>query len=256
MYKCIEVNRQKDITEIVFSRGTEKNSITMDFLLEVEEVLEQEEKNENCKIIVFSGKNGYFCTGMDFESYISNGEENDGRFKEMSQKKYMGLLHRIALYPKIVVSIVEGEAIAGGVGIAVASDLLFASENSRFGLSEALWGLIPSMLMPYLIRRIGYQSAYRMTLTTLPIDINEAKRIRLIDDSFTDRSEIIRKYFSRLVKLNSLTVGELKNYMRNLWIIDEEMELQAIEKTTQLAGSDMVRMNIERFVSEKRFPWE
>lgn len=228
----------------------------MNFLLEIEEILEQEEKNENCKIIVFYGKNGYFCTGMDFKSYVSNVEEDDDRFKEMSQKKYMGLLHRIALYPKIVVSIVEGEAIAGGVGIAVASDLLFASENSRFGLSEALWGLIPSMLMPYLIRRIGYQSAYRMTLTTLPIDINEAKRIRLIDDSFTDRSEIIRKYFSRLVKLNIFTVWELKKYMRNLWIIDEEMELQAIEKTTQLAGSDMVRMNIERFVNEKRFPWE
>lgn len=257
MYKSITVKKQKDVTEIVFSRGDKRNSITMDFLTEINEVLDQEEYDDSCKMILFSGENGYFCTGMDFNSFLTGsneGEENS--FKNQSQKMFMGLLRRISLYPKIVVSMVEGEVMAGGVGIAVASDLLFASNHSRFSLSEALWGLLPSMVMPYLIRRVGYQSAFRMTLTTLPVDTQQAKEMRLIDDCFTERREMIVKYFPRLLKLNSATVAELKKYMRNLWIIDETTELRAIEKTTELASSETVRNNIDRFVRERKFAWE
>ena len=257
MYKSLIVKKQKEVTEVIFSRGAERNSITMDFLYEINEVLDQEEVDDSCKMMVFSGQNGYFCTGMDFKSFLTGTKEGEeSSFKNDSQKKFMNLLRRISIYPKIVVSIVEGEVVAGGVGIAVASDLLFASNDSRFSLSEALWGLLPSMVMPYLIRRVGYQSAFRMTLTTLPVDTKQAKEIRLIDDCFTERREVIVKYFPRLLKLNSATVAELKNYMRHLWIIDETTELRAIEKTTELASSETVRNNIDRFVRERKFAWE
>ena len=255
VYNSLIVNKQRDIAEVTFNSGNGRNSITMEFLNEMEMILDEIEEDDSCKMIVFYGQNGYFCTGMDFHSYVSAGAEEKS-FSKDSQEKFMALLRRISLYPKIVVSIVEGEAMAGGVGIAAASDLLFASVNSRFSLSETLWGLLPAMVMPYLVRRIGYQNAFRMALTTLPADAARAKEMGLIDECFSERREVIVKYFPRLLRLQSSTVAELKNYMRQLWIIDSDMEARAVRKTTELAGSESVRNNIARFVNDGKFAWE
>lgn len=256
MYKSLSIKKQNDVVEIIFISGSRRNSITMEFLDEMNMVLDELEFDDSCKLIVFSGQNGYFCTGMDFHSYLSAGDGKNNSFKQDSQEKFMGLLRRISLYPKIVVSIVEGEVMAGGVGIAAASDLLFASETSRFSLSETLWGLLPAMVMPYLMRRIGYQNAFRMALTTLPTDVVRAKEMGLIDECFSDRKEVIVKYFPRLLKIQSSAVAELKNYMRQLWIINSDIEAKAIRKTTELAGSETVRNNIARFVNDGKFAWE
>ena len=89
---------------------------------------------------------------------------------------YMDTLRRITLFSKVVISCVDGQVLAGGVGLVACSDLVIATSKAEFGLSEALWGLLPAMVLPYLIRKVGVQKAYFMTLTTIRISVEEAKR--------------------------------------------------------------------------------
>ena len=117
---------------------------------------------------------------------------------------------------------------AGGMGLVAASDLVFAHSNATFSLSEVLWGLLPAMVMPFLIRRVGYQNAYRLTLTASTINADEARAMYLADEVGEDIESRLQAMTRRLGRVQVETVKDLKNYFRKMWIIDEAMEKTAI----------------------------
>nr|WP_284698318.1 enoyl-CoA hydratase-related protein [Coxiella burnetii] len=121
---------------------------------------------------ILQGQIGVFCTGMDF----TNLQPPKSR-----QSSDNTLLHRFVTFSRIIISCVEGAVIAGGMGLVASSDLVVATSQSQFSLSEAIWGLLPVCVTPYLIRRVGFQAAYRLGFTTETIDAKEAYRLQLID---------------------------------------------------------------------------
>jgi polyketide biosynthesis enoyl-CoA hydratase PksH len=123
-------------------------------------------------------------------------------------------------------------------------------------LPEALWGLLPCCVAPYLIRRIGFQNAYRMALTTLPILAARAREIGLVDEMAESLDPIVRQLSMRLGRLQSTAIGELKRYFRKLWLITEQIEDLAVTEITRLTSSPDVQANIRNFVNGARFPWD
>jgi polyketide biosynthesis enoyl-CoA hydratase PksH len=168
----------------------------------------------------------------------------------------MEMLKRLTLIPKVIISKVDGKVIAGGIGLAAASDLVIATPRSQFSLSEALWGLLPCSVIPYLIRRVGYQPAYKMTLTTLPISAIDAYRIHLVDELTDTPDDSIRKLKPRLIRLSDTTILTMKQYFRKMWLITEAMEDVAVSEFSKLISQPTVRENIRNFVEYGQFPWE
>ncbi len=256
MYETILTSDIDDIKTITFNRIENRNSINLTLLKEINQVLDEVEYSRQYKIVVLEGQNGIFCTGMDFGIYAASKEDVERSDSEAFAIQYKELLKRIALYPKYIISKVDGQVMAGGVGIAAASDLVIASSRTTFTLSEALWGLLPSMVLPYLIRRTGYQTAYKMTLTTAAVSAEEAKRVNLIDELSDDLDRTIIMMAARLRRVSSKTVKRMKEYMRKIWIIDENIEELGVAQTSFLSAQKDVTQNIRNFVEYKKFPWE
>ncbi|MRN51857.1 enoyl-CoA hydratase-related protein [Paenibacillus monticola] len=242
-------------TQITLNRRAARNSINRELLLELNMLLDELE-GDPCKIIVLQGQPGYFCTGMDFAEATESSAGADDEITLELSTLYMHTLKRISLYPKVIISVVDGEAIAGGLGMMAASDLVIATSRSRFALSEALWGLLPSMAVPYIMRRTGYQKAYMMSLTTLPVNAEAALSMNLIDEIHDSPSESIHQFSQRLLRLKSETVMNMKAYFRKLWLIDDEMEEMAIERTNSLVSDPRIKEDIRNYLLYKKFPWE
>lgn len=254
-YNTILVEQTPEVMRITINRPEHRNSINLEFLRELNEALDIAEENCSCKIVILEGHKSFFCIGMDFEQAVA--VENSGTDNGYSSTaKYMGTIRRLSLLPKIVIAKVEGEVMAGGVGIAAASDIVVASPDAQFSLSEALWGLLPSMVIPYLIRRVGYQKAYSMTLTTMPVTALEAFRFSLVDYINDEPEAEIQRILRRILKLEQNTVRNMKQYFRKMWIISDEMEENAILKTSELMNELEVRENILNFQKYRIFPWE
>ena len=168
----------------------------------------------------------------------------------------MEFLKYIRTIPKVVISIVDGRVLAGGVGIVAASDLVISTSKSEFGLSEAIWGLMPSMVLPFLIRRTGVQFAYMMTLTTFNMDAETACKNHLVDLITEDPQRALVKYCLRLTKIDSKTVGRIKEYFKKIWIITEQMENNAVKTTDSLTNDPEIRENIYNYQYFGKFPWE
>ncbi len=243
----LEIKEDTRVMSITMDRPESKNAINLQLLQEINDVLDLAEKNPEIRTVILRGNEKFFCTGMDFKE-----AENEKAFPT----EYSRTLKRFATISKIVVSICEGKVIAGGVGFAAASDIVIASPAAVFTLSELMWGLLPANVLPYLIRRTGFQSAYFMTLSTLKNSAQEAKDIHLVDILSEDPDSEFLKLNERLSLIDPQTISRMKSYFRKMWLINEEMEQLAIKTLSELKQDPIVQKNIKNYVENGKLPWE
>jgi polyketide biosynthesis enoyl-CoA hydratase PksH len=216
------------------------------------QALAEAEADPACRLVILAGRQKFFCTGMDFEEAV----QSQALTETGEGQGYMNLLKRFATSPKIIIAKVDGTVLAGGMGLVAASDLVVATPESRFGLPEALWGLLPACVMPFLIRRIGFQHAYRLTLTTQTITAEVAWRMGLVDTLSDNPDDDIRRYLLRLGRLDEQTILEAKAYFQKMWILTEAMEQTAVAELDRLIRTARVQRNIQNYVEHQKFPWE
>lgn len=237
---------------LTMNRPEKRNSLNQALMEGLHRGLTEAEADSACRLVILTGRQNFFCTGMDFEEAaqgVAITEVGEGQL-------YMALLKRLASSPKIIISKVEGTVLAGGMGLVAASDLVVATPASRFGLPEALWGLLPANVTPFLIRRVGFQAAYRMTLTTETITAEEAWRLGLVDTVSDQPDDDIRRYLLRLGRLDEQTIREAKAYFQKMWFLTEAMEQTAIAELNRLVRTERVQQNIKNYVEYQKFPWE
>ena len=235
------------------NRPAAKNSINTTLIKELTQALNAVEHDPDIKIVLLEGLPDHFCTGMDFEAISEQGAD---AFVGADPNDYYNLLKHFSGCSKVIVAKVAGAVNAGGIGLIAASDIVIASESATFGLSEALFGLLPACVMPFLIRRVGYQKAQWMTLMTQGCNAQKAERIGLVDEVAPDLNDATRRTLLRLSRLEPATVKNLKDYMGQLWIMDEQTQKLAVDKIASLIQSEKVQSNISNFINKGIFPWD
>ena len=252
-YRTIEVKRMRGALEIRIDRPEADNSINDTLLTELKLSIAAAEADPEIKVIVLAGNETHFCTGMDFQAVAENGSENP--FVDDSDS-YYEVLKMLTTSSCIVIAKVEGKVNAGGIGLVAASDVVVAGQDAVFSLSEALFGLIPACVMPFLIRRIGHQKAQWLALTTQTINVGRAYELGLVDEYADQVSDLVRRNLLRINRLENETIGMLKNYMTKLWIIDSQTRKLAVDEISELMKSSRVQVNIKNFVEKGKFPWD
>jgi polyketide biosynthesis enoyl-CoA hydratase PksH len=248
---CQEASRQLKVT---ISRPDRGNSINSTLIQDLGAALDLAEGLASCRTVVLEGAPGLFCTGMDFQEAAANSELEAAETVRISE--YMRLLKRFTLSSKVIVCRLDGKVIAGGVGLVAASDIVLSTERTELSLSEALWGLLPCCVIPFLIRRVGFQKAYSMTLTTKPISAREAHAIHLVDELTDHLDEALRKLTLRLNLLDERVIVDMKRYFQQMAGITHEQEQAATAEFARLAAQPYVQQNIANYVTRGVFPWE
>jgi polyketide biosynthesis enoyl-CoA hydratase PksH len=253
--ETLRVRDDGDVLRVVFDRPHRQNAINDVLLAELHAVLDRAERSPECRIVTLSGNGGVFCTGMDFADATSTGAATDD-LAERGGRQFLGLLKRLTTVPRVVVSIVDGRVAGGGVGVAAASDFVYASGRSTFGLPEALWGLLPCCVLPFLVRRVGFQPASAMTMSTLPVPAGRAHQLHLVDEVADDAEPALRRLRMRLRRIDPDTIADLKAYLRGMWALSDDMERAAVTEFSRLMSTGLVRDRIAGFASNQVLPWE
>lgn len=255
-YDTLRLREEAGVVTVTIQRPEARNSVNQRLLAELDLVLGRLEASPRSDVVVLEGQPGVFCTGMDFAEMTALSNDALRAGGEGSSSAYMRTLRRMSSLRHVVIAKVDGEVLAGGLGLVAASDLVVATPRSRFSLTEALWGLLPAMVLPYLIRRVGFQQAYRMTLTSQALTAQAALASQLVDEVSDDPDAAIRRSRARLARVSTRTVADIKQYFRKMWLISDEMEALAVSEITRLMGLPEVRGNIRNFVEHQTLPWE
>ncbi len=251
-YQTLKIHRQPAVQKIQLYRPKNDNSINGQLTQELLSVLQATEQEEEVKILVLEGLPNVFCTGMDFQEVVEGKREEIDR--RALANDYYNILKHISQSNKVILSLVRGKVQAGGVGLVAASDLVIADETATFVLSELLFGLLPACVLPFLIRRVGFQKAYSLALTTQSISVKKAHNWGLVDEYSTDADKVLRQYVRRLKYLPSSGVKELKDYVSQLWIIQKETQDLAVNTISSLMDDPTVQEKIRLYIKEGVFP--
>lgn len=251
-YHTLRVRFQEPICFIQIYRPEAQNTINDILIAELYQVLAQ--YSQTSTVIVLEGLPEVFCFGADFQGL--HRQNLSGAPGDRNPEPLYDLWLQLATGPYITVSHVRGKVNAGGVGFIAASDIVLADETASFSLSELLFGLIPACVLPFLIRKIGFQKSHYMTLMTQPIPVQQAQQWGLVDAFETNSDALLRKHLLRLRRLSKAGITRYKRYMAGLYEPIIQQKPLAL-MTNQEVFSDPANLEaIFRYVERGQFPWE
>ena len=114
--------------------------------------------------VVLRGAGGFFCAGGNVGSFQSrlDAAATDEDPVAARNREFGRFMQRLAALPVPVIAVVEGAAMGGGMGLACAADLVLATQDAKFALSETALGIIPAQIAPFVVARLGRRAALRL----------------------------------------------------------------------------------------------
>jgi enoyl-CoA hydratase/carnithine racemase len=192
----VEVRVEDRVGSITLNRPDKRNALTRALLAELSQAFDDLHQERKLSSVVLTGAGSAFCAGMDLSEMRATAEGDNpeaqwGRDSAIYRDLMLQMLH----FPKPIIAAVNGPAVAGGAGLVVASDLVIASKNARFGLPEPRRGIVAGLVAPLLVFRVGAGQAARLLLSSALIEAAEAHRIgvyhELVDDVAARARELV-----------------------------------------------------------------
>jgi methylglutaconyl-CoA hydratase len=165
---------------IVLNRPDKRNALTRQMLADVGQALDDLHQERKVRAVIISGAGTAFCAGMDLAEMQATSQQHDALMQWHNDAvQYRELVDLMLRFPKPIIAAVNGPAVAGGAGLLLASDIVIASDDAKFGLPEPRRGIVAGMVSPLLVFRIGASHAANLLLTARTIEAAEAHRIGL-----------------------------------------------------------------------------
>jgi polyketide biosynthesis enoyl-CoA hydratase PksH len=247
----VEVSRRGRLLSLRLNRPERHNAIDHAMLQAMTAALDAAEADPGVRTVLIEGGPPTFCSGMDLDAALAGHDGAiDAAAAEPGARGYLALLQRFVRSPKIIACRVAGRCEAGGIGFVAAADFAVAESAATFRLSEALIGLLPATLMPFLIRRIGFRAAYRMTLAAPMLGAADAKSIGLVDAAGDGAAEALRQLLLGSERVPERTVGAAKAYFDGLAPITREIEDYAVGRIVSLLGDPEATARIRDLMAQ------
>lgn len=169
---------------IVLNRPDKRNAITREMIADLMQALDDFHGEKSVRAVILTGAGTAFSAGMDLAEMQETAKQpNAWQQWHDDAVAYRELLDRMMQYPKPIIAAVNGPAMAGGLGLVLASDLVVAATEATFGLPEPRRGIVAGMVSPLLVFRVGASHAANLLLTARTIKAEEAYRIGLVHEA-------------------------------------------------------------------------
>ncbi|WP_120513559.1 enoyl-CoA hydratase-related protein [Photobacterium salinisoli] len=154
---------------------------------------------EKAKAIVLSSRGKHFSAGADL-AWMKSMAGNTREENLADSAQLAALMSALNRAPMPVLTVVQGAAYGGALGLIACSDIVIASGNASFCLSEVKLGLIPAVISPYVIRAMGESQARRYFLTAEVFDAEDALRLGLIHQISEEPGQVAEQLLDQILK--------------------------------------------------------
>jgi methylglutaconyl-CoA hydratase len=256
-YRTLEVSREKGILRVSLNRPEVHNAFNDELIAEAIDLFEAVER-EPVRAVVLTGSGPNFCAGADLNwmaRMVDYSREENIRDASLLAKMF-AVIDDCSVP---VIGRINGSAIGGGVGLVAVCDIAIATSGSKFGLSEVKLGILPAVISPHVIGKIGPSHARALFLTGERFGAERAERIGLIHRIASDGNELDRLVGETVEQLRSSAPGavrECKQLIRHVSSVDRvesipyTIETIAVRRTTEEGQAGM-----RAFLEKRKAPW-
>lgn len=171
--------RAPGVAQVTMARPAVFNAFDEAMIEALDAAFAQLEADASVRLIVLAGEGKHFSAGADLQ-WMQRASQATLEWNVADARRFAGMLSRIERCTKPTVARVQGAALGGGVGLACVCDLAIASDDASFSVSEARFGILPSVIGPYVTNAVGKRQARRLALTTERIGAAEALAMGLV----------------------------------------------------------------------------
>jgi methylglutaconyl-CoA hydratase len=247
------------ICSIILSRPEKHNAIDDIMVSELSGAFQSAQRDDAVKVIILKAEGDSFSSGADL-TYLQKISKFDFDQNQKDSSNLMKLFLQIYTQRKPVIALVQGNALAGGCGLATVCDIVVAAkETARFGYTEVRIGFIPAIVMVFLIRRVGESKARELALRGNILSAEEAFRIGLVNlvvPAIQIEEEGMRLANELITRCSGSSMGLVKELISRISgmsmndALDYAANLNALTRMT-----DDCKKGMESFLKKEPVKW-
>jgi 2-(1,2-epoxy-1,2-dihydrophenyl)acetyl-CoA isomerase len=255
MNKSILVKIENSVAFITLNRPTVFNSFNREMALLLQNIFDECESNSEVRAIVLTGNGKAFCAGQDLKE-VTTPELNPG-FKKILEEHYNPIITRIRNINKPIIAAVNGVAAGAGANIALACDIVVASDKASFIQAFSKIGLVPDSGGTFFLPRlIGFQKASALMMLGDKITAKEAVELGMIFKVIPFEEFIVQveKLALKMANMPTKAIGYIKELLNKSITntLEEQLDLEG-KLQIESAQSEDYSEGVNAFM-EKRKP--
>ncbi len=253
----IELIVKKETASVLLNRPKVRNALNKEMMSQLIEILVYLRKQQEIRFVILEGRGNIFCSGADLKwMQQAAGMSLEDNFDE--SLLLAKCIHHIYKTEKITIAKVHGGAYGGAIGMMAACDFACCTANTSFALSEVKLGLIPAVIAPYVLRRVGISNAKELMLTARKFNGTDAEKYGLVNKCLKNEEELsvhIHNLIAELRHTAPKAQQQLKSLLNNL--LFSEINDTTINHTAEIIANARLTGEAKEGVSaflQKRTP--
>ncbi|MBT9582753.1 enoyl-CoA hydratase/isomerase family protein [bacterium] len=243
----------RGVATLTLNRPEVHNAFNLQVVEELHQVFTGLGQNAQVKVVVLRGQGKSFSAGADVEwmrgQAVAGEAENRQGARQMAD---MFLAVDNCRCP--VVALIQGAALGGGTGLTCAVDIAIAGPKAFFGFTEVRLGIVPAVISPYAIRRLGYSRAKVHFLLGDRIDAATAYRIGLIHYLSDDPEAQLEEVLGHLLAGSPSAQTRIKPLVRNSYELADPTDF-TVEQITAARAHPDGREGLSAFLEKRPPQW-
>lgn len=260
MYEYIQVEFADGVGRLTLNRPDKRNALKRDFIEEIKRGIESLAGEVGLRVFVLAAKGSVFCAGMDLGEMQQRAQSEDGQAEwQKDSEVYAEVLSQLVSLDVPTVAAVSGPALAGGMGMVLACDILVASEKAFFMLPEPMRGITAAMVTPLLIHRIGAGPASFMLLSGERVQARQAGKMNLCHDvvAADDFETRINELIGNILTGSKSALAITKQHIKQTIKLDliEQIKM-SVSVSAQARETEDAREGLAAFLEKRKPNWQ
>jgi methylglutaconyl-CoA hydratase len=252
----IELRQQGPVLTVALNRPEQHNAFNGEMIGELTAVFQDLDRREDVRVVILTGNGRSFCAGADLATMRAAADYSFDQNLADGQAIF-DLMAAVDGCRKAVVGRVNGAALGGGAGLVSCCDVVVAAAHARFGFTEARLGIVPAVISPFVLAKIGPSHGRELFLTGERFDAERARHIGLVHHVAAEH-ELDARVQERVAELLQAAPGAqaTAKALINTVAYRPKGELREFTATViaQRRASEEGREGMSAFL-EKRPPW-
>lgn len=257
-HETLDVVRDGPVLHVRLNRPDVRNAFNGKVVEELQLVFREIDRDADIRVVVLAGNGKSFSAGADL-SWMREQAELPTEANERGAEQMARMFLSIARCRKPVIGRIHGHALGGGTGLTAAVDLAFCTQDCQFGLTEVKLGIVPAVISPFVMQKIGAGRARTLFLTGERFDGSEAQRIGLVHRAVADEASLdaeVRRATSELLSAGPMAVASSKELIRAVSALSLE---EAVPMTSRwiaaLRATDEAKEGMGAFLGKRKPNW-
>jgi methylglutaconyl-CoA hydratase len=244
---ALRTEQAGDVLRITMSRPELRNAFDAALIHGMTEVFST--VGDDVRAVVLAGEGPSFSAGADVE-WMRAAVELSYEQNVADARRLRKMLETIDACPAPVIARVQGHALGGGCGLVACSDIAVAAPDTQFAFSEVKLGIIPAVISPFAIAKIGPSAARRYFVTGERFDAGTALRIGLVHELAEDLDGAVERLLGELRSAGP----EAARHAKKL-VLERPDGLATERRIAQRRTSDEGQEGLRAFIEKRNPSW-